>query len=325
MPRIILQPASLPDARKNYKKTVENSVHIDRIAKFLTREEDLKLRENYPDGMFKVWGALPGGGRVNYWNEISRGDVILFARDNFIFSAGVITTKFCNPDVANVLWGRNKKGQTWEYLYFIAELRPTTIPYLKFNQLLGYRDGAIIRSFRLLNEDQSVQLLEEFTYLESETYFDDSTFNNLEVTVNKLSKVNNTDRTQPVKVRIEQRIFRGWLFGENKYSTCGICHTEYPVAFLHAAHIRKRSECTHQQRVDPYVVMPMCRMGCDDLYERGYISVKDGKIVGLNQEHTTPAIEKAKDAVIGNQCRYYTDRTIEYFQWHFNSHGSNKS
>lgn len=326
MTRVILQPASIPIARKNYRNTVDNSVSLERIAKFLTPEQKAKLKENYPGGKFKVWGALPGKGREKYWNEMSRGDVILFARDNFIFSSGIITVKFRNADVAREIWSEDKKtGATWEYLYFIAELTPKTIPYLKFNQLMEYEDGAIIRNFRVLDEDQSIRVLEEFTDLESETYLDDSIIDNRKASERKLSAMNETDKSQSTKARMEQPIFRGWLFKKKKYATCGICHIKYPVAFLHAAHIKKRSECSHKERTTLDIVMPMCRLGCDDLYERGYISVKDGKVVGLKQERTTPALEKAKEAVIGNDCTHYNNQTMKYFEWHFEFHGMNKS
>ncbi|HWW40118.1 hypothetical protein [Pedobacter sp.] len=325
MTRVILQPASLSIARKNYENTVEKSVSIERIAKFLTPGQKNKLKENYPDGKFKVWGALPGKGREKYWNEISRGDVILFARDNAIFSSGIVTVKFRNADVAREIWPVNKKTEaTWEYLYFIAELTSRSIPYSRFNQLLGYGDGTIIRSFRILNEDQSILVLDDFTDLESETYFDDSTSDDRKASEDKLKAMDHTDKSQSIKARLEQPVFRGWLFKRKKYAICGICHTNYPVAFLHAAHIKKRSKCTHEERTDLDIVMSMCRMGCDDLYERGYISVKDGKVIGLKQKYITPAIEKAKDAVIGNDCTHYNDQTMKYFEWHFDFHGGNK-
>jgi hypothetical protein len=38
--------------------------------------------------------------------------------------------------------------------------------------------------------------------------------------------------------------------------------------------------------------MPMCSFGCDDLYEKGYLAVRDGKIVDLHTKPVTPIIKQ---------------------------------
>lgn len=62
--------------------------------------------------------------------------------------------------------------------------------------------------------------------------------------------------------------------------TCGICNKEYPINLLITAHIKKQTHCTFEEKLDyKNIVMPMCKMGCDDLYEKGYIFIRDGKVM----------------------------------------------
>ena len=46
--------------------------------------------------------------------------------------------------------------------------------------------------------------------------------------------------------------------------------------FLVAAHVKPRSACTLDERRDwQHVVMVACRFGCDELYERGFVTIDD--------------------------------------------------
>ena len=75
------------------------------------------------------------------------------------------------------------------------------------------------------------------------------------------------DRKTEVSTRNEQRFLREHLFKNKKMAKCGICDKEYPVAFLVAAHIKRRANCSLDEKKDyKSVVMPMCKFGCDDLY-----------------------------------------------------------
>jgi len=45
------------------------------------------------------------------------------------------------------------------------------------------------------------------------------------------------------------------------------------VKTLVTAHKKPRSDCNDAERLDPYIVMPVCLMGCDYLYENMYIYI----------------------------------------------------
>ena len=66
--------------------------------------------------------------------------------------------------------------------------------------------------------------------------------------------------------------------------------------------------------------MPMCKFGCDDLFEKGYISVKDGRFIQLPKRPITEELEYYTSKLKDNVCEYYSDDTKKYFDWHYNHH-----
>lgn len=97
---------------------------------------------------------------------------------------------------------------------------------------------------------------------------------------NRLKKIRaaGTDIPRQLRLRREQAALREWLFGECSESYCAICGERFSVTALVAAHKKKRSNCNESERVDPYIVFPLCVFGCDYLYESGALKVISGKV-----------------------------------------------
>ncbi|EPG9148020.1 hypothetical protein [Klebsiella variicola] len=87
-----------------------------------------------------------------------------------------------------------------------------------------------------------------------------------------------TDETREQKARKEQHILQEWLFMDKTHETCAICGQEFSVRTLVTAHKKPRSDCNDAERLDPYIVMPVCLMGCDYLYENMYIYIDGAEI-----------------------------------------------
>lgn len=108
----------------------------------------------------------------------------------------------------------------------------------------------------------------------------------------RLGGLRRTDRTTEQIARAEQPLLRKWLFGEdeeNKEQNCAACGETFSVNALVAAHKKPRVDCNEAERRDPYIVMPMCKFGCDYLYENGHVFVSDGVLtegVPLKQQGT---------------------------------------
>jgi hypothetical protein len=63
----------------------------------------------------------------------------------------------------------------------------------------------------------------------------------------------------------------------------------------------------------------MCRFGCDELYENGYISVKKGKVVSLAKEDVTDVLTEYIHGIESRDIGgYWNSGTQKYFEWHLN-------
>ena len=66
--------------------------------------------------------------------------------------------------------------------------------------------------------------------------------------------------------------------------------------------------------------MPLCNMGCDQLYERGYVSVLNGTVVPRIKVPATSHMKEYLDRVIDNECLYFSTQNRIYFEWHWDFH-----
>ena len=317
MSRVILQPAGNPDGREHYNDTIENQVDLKYISKFLNQEEIKDLSNIYSNAKCFIWGVTSGGNNFTKWTRIEKGDVTLFSRDGVIYSSAVTTYKLINKELATHLWDYNDKGQTWENIYFVDEIRSHNIPYLSFNRAAGYKDNYVIQGFNVLDEEKSNNILEEFG-LESSIYIESINKQNYSEKV--LPFLDKTEREFVSKRRLEQGYLRKALFKNKSNIECSCCGKNFPVSFVWCSHIKKRNFCSLDEKNDINVVTPMCKFGCDDLFEKGFISVNsEGKIVQLKKVQNQN-IKAYIDGILKNRVINYSDSNSKYFEWHYSYH-----
>ncbi|MFC1957108.1 HNH endonuclease [Chloroflexota bacterium] len=232
----------------------------------------------------------------------------------------MVTYKLHNQILAKELWGLDDDGQTWEYIYFVDDIKKQQIIYQELRKKAEYKDGYNFYRFNVCDEDRSQKIIEAFA-LSSEIYLPTVSKEQFVDAINALAKKGTLDKKRATKTRDEQDYLRRHLFQGKRILKCGICNREYPISFLIAAHIKKRSECSLDEQADvESIVMPMCSFGCDYLYEKGYIAIKNGKVVNLNKNPTTSSLQQYLTDIINNNCPYWNDGTIPYFKWHYERH-----
>lgn len=127
------------------------------------------------------------------------------------------------------------------------------------------------------------------------------------------------ERKAWTRVRREQTALRKLLAGNHEYSNCALCGLRYPVELLVAAHIKKRSLCGEAERRDlANVAMLACALGCDSLYEAGWITVDvNGSVrtVGPAMVESDP-LSRHLLMLEGKRCRAHTADSEQYFAWH---------
>ena len=319
MSKIILQPSGNKDAREHYVDTIQNSVSLASIKPNISSEEFEILDDIYPSGECKIWGVTPGGNNLTKWNRIESGDVTLFSKDGIIYASAVTTYKLHSHRLATQLWDYNKKGETWEYIYFLDEVKNHNIPYLDFNRAVGYADNFVIQGFNVLRPEQSIEVFKVFD-LQSELFLEEISEETFDDVLSKLEALEETESEINSTRRLEQGYLKANLFGKRTIGTCACCKKEFPVSYLITAHIKKRTFCEPSERKDLNVVMPMCRMGCDEIYEKGYISVLNGVFIDMDKTPTSNDLRDYINRVANSDCDYFGDETKNYFDWHYNHH-----
>lgn len=117
------------------------------------------------------------------------------------------------------------------------------------------------------------------------------------------------------KYRREQGRLRRLLLDGAEVAACALCGRDFPAALLVAAHVKRRSEATEQERRDlRNVAMLACSFGCDRLFELGYVTVDEGGAV------VTAATGGPLDAHLrlleGRMTYAFHERSARYFEWH---------
>lgn len=318
MTRIILQPCGNKDSRAHYADTIESPVELERVAEFLDAGTVDSLRSSVSEGTVATWGVTPGksGGNVAKWERVDSGDIALFSREGQIFSAATVVMKIHNERLAEALWGRDSNDQTWEYIYFLAEVRPLSVSYADFNAAAEYDENYVIQGFNVLDPDRSRVILDRFD-LESEAYLPSVSEKEFTDAVTSAPS-GPLDVYTSTQVRTEQKFLRRHLFKNQVHARCCFCGDLLPVEFLVAAHIKRRSDCSDQEKLDyRNVVMPMCKLGCDELFERGYLGVRAGIITELLTGPTTDRLKALISKLVGSSCSAWSANSEKYFDAHW--------
>lgn len=120
-------------------------------------------------------------------------------------------------------------------------------------------------------------------------------------------------RTQTL-VRLEQSLLRGLVVGAGPTAPCAFCSRQLPIGFLVVAHIKPRCVCSMNEKRNLNNVLPLCRFGCDELLERSYITVSNGRICRGPEKRSTKALDDCIAALINRECAGWGKNRAPFFQ-----------
>jgi hypothetical protein len=250
---------------------------------------------------------------------MQRGDICLMYKDKHFFCAGKIICTFNSPEFATYLWQLNNSNAAWENMFLIDEMQLINIPIKSFNKTVGYKTNYIVQGYNNFEEQQSDIIIDEFSLYNWDTPSLISKSNNAQDNRNKilkaLNELNSTDNISAgTKSRKEQSLLREHLFAGHNEGKCAICHKTLPINLLHAGHIKPRRDCSDEERKDLNIVMPICKLGCDDLYEKGYLLISDsGQIEANNMKKISGELVTFIHQYSGKQCTHHNELTKDYF------------
>ena len=123
------------------------------------------------------------------------------------------------------------------------------------------------------------------------------------------------DRRAFVLARAEQKKLRRKKLNGRSQVHCDLCQLLLPVRLVHTAHIRRRSESPHDVRLDPHNLMFACVLGCDSLFEHGYVYVDVAGYIHASEHADDQALVTAVER-LGSICSAFSKKSADYFTWH---------
>lgn len=138
------------------------------------------------------------------------------------------------------------------------------------------------------------------------------------------------DKIPSGKIREEQGLLRKYLVetsdgvemsSGSKSCRCLLCNRYFPAEVLVAAHVKKRSHCSPEEKLDiENIAMLQCG-SCDKLFEYGFVYLSDEGEVVANMN--APMTEDILDQLVrlgGNVCEYFNGVEVRkaYVSYHRN-------
>lgn len=317
---LVLQPCANKLATSHFQQTIVNEkLNLNAIKPYLSKRDYDRLKNIYGDSHIKIWGVVPSA--KGKWNKVQIGDISLFTGNKEIFAYGTICYKFHNPTLAMHLWGKDDTGDTWEYIYFLITISKVHISYVDFNNAVGYKENYKIQGLNVLDDKKTNRFLNIFP-IQSDTFVPEVAESEyVEIVNNKFQSSDDLDGKSLTSHRKEQAFLRRSLFGNKTTDKCAICGKEYPIGFLCCSHIKKRCLCTTEEKIDyKNIVVPMCKFGCDDLYEKGYIGVCDGQVVAIKYAQNS-VVDSYINSIKGKSVARFSEDNKKYFEAHLEING----
>ncbi len=310
---VVISPSSNKLAQRHYRDTILTEVSFTDpvVVNLLDKSDYNSLLGRFKSGKAMFWGTKTSN-RTKY-GDMRIDDHVLFTHNSRIISIAKVAYKFENAELATHLWSDAPIDQTWSLMFALCNHSESDISYKQLNKVIGDKPGNKHMGFRVLKEDAGAAFIEGFIDEQGpigEPVSDDEY---------ALIIDGDLDIETTSKRRKEQRYLKDHLLGSSQVSSCCMCGLELPVELLRAAHIKKRSECSRQEKLDFNIVMPACVLGCDSLYEDGWIVVDSTGTIqqGRGRGKGTGDLNSGVNNLVGNECFSHSKKNSEYFQWHY--------
>ena len=122
MSQIFVFTAGNKDARQHLNDSILNSVNRETVNQAFSEEFHPRLKEvEQKANGFYAWGAIPGPLNKMQWRNLKAEDWIFCVYEKQYHFVARIIDKFDNEEFAEKVWGRDPKGKTWQFMYFLTK------------------------------------------------------------------------------------------------------------------------------------------------------------------------------------------------------------
>lgn len=319
--QLLLFPASSKLKYINYVQTVEYSININEITEICDKK-NVKILQEIKSKSIHIWGVPDGHNKkdLGNWKKSKVGDSCLFYRNKKFFSKSKIILKLIDENIASRFLVKTAKGDLSKNLFILEPASEISISNYRFNKALN-KINSPLNSFKIENiknksllKELGISTLKTLTGRREDFY---------QGRLHELEKLDGIK--SQAKIRLEQDIFTEFLFSDCSNSKCAICSRSYPNSIMVAGHIKKRSLSSDIERRNLKNVMPICKMGCDDLFERGYIYIdKKGFIRRNNEKEITSDLNHYLNSIVDKKSWFFDKDNAIFFEQHRNLFQSNE-
>jgi hypothetical protein len=262
--------------------------------------------------------VVPGKRDVNVSriNKMHPGDWVFFSGGKRLYFGGTIALMWRNKELTTRLWGTDPAGSTWEYMYALSGTRGFDLAIEEIRRLLGWNPNRNIMGISVLGEDES-ETLQSLLTLDAAVAATEPA-DPLDEQAAVAAFDGELERTARRAQRGEQAALKRALTPAG-IGRCALCGRSLPAAFLIAAHIKKRAQFSDDEKRDlANIAMLACTLGCDAVYEHGYVTVAPGG--ALQVSPLAAGIPEVagyiQERLAGRTVSWWTPARDPYYQWH---------
>jgi hypothetical protein len=321
MVQVALLPASHASAvQQRYQNTIWRKVCFNDHEDRLTKEVLHELRRIFPDGQASMWGITPGsnGANIPKVTKLRVDDFVLFYGKGEFYLAGTVALTWHSSDLARHLWGYTKDRQgaelTWEYMFALKNVRTIGVPLVEVQRILGWKPNALVQGFNIFTGEAARRLGD---------LCNPASGNEVQLGRDEMPSQTRpfdgpTDGAHQDLFRREQQALRRRL-EEIGGGQCALCGRALTSEWLRAAHIKRRSQCTEDERRDfDNVGMLACSLGCDNAFEYGFVTVDNTGTLEISSKISDASEAEAliRPRLEGRKTSWWTPEREKYFDWH---------
>lgn len=163
-------PSGNAEALVHYEDTIKKRVDLGRLVPFVSQDLRAKLARVFGNHPVAVWGSVAGSRNRSNFERMTEGDDILIVEGGTIRLIGKIAAKTISPDLSRELWkALNSRANPapWELIYFIANPRQLSVPFVEFCRLFGYAPSFQLRGFTTVSSDKLQSFYQKYDELYS--------------------------------------------------------------------------------------------------------------------------------------------------------------
>lgn len=203
---IFLQPAG-ENSKDQLQATILRKENLENLKKYLTLEQYNELKNIFPNKELNMWGIIVN--KKNVWEQMNKEDVVLFYRNKSFFITSIIKYKIHNSQLSFKIWGANKKGESWEYIYFLDNVQNINIPLEDFKKVTGYRFSHVQGTMRVKDENVE-KILDKYDdylkldYIKNRYYENQTKIRELEKRIDNIDIQNTKDNFKIINLKESQ-------------------------------------------------------------------------------------------------------------------------